>query len=113
MRLSEIFPLKKKTFPCVPSPSTVSLSPCLAFLFLSVFVSSAFFFFFLARLRLGQGHGAAESAVESRQVCVTNNYFPRRASERAPSISQSLEQTGPVSATLQAQGGSSCFSSAA
>ena len=46
MRLSEIFPLKKKTFPCVPSPSTVSLSPCLAFLFLSVFVSSAFFFFF-------------------------------------------------------------------
>ena len=107
-------PIKKKDISLCPFTLhclTFSLS-CLSFSFcLRLFCF--FFFFFLARLRLGQGHGAAESAVESRQVCVTNNYFPRRASERAPSISQSLEQTGPVSATLQAQGGSSCFSSAA
>lgn len=75
---------KKKAIPCVPSPSTVSLSPCLSFLFyFCLFLYCLFcFLFFLARLRHGQGHGAAESAVESRQVCVTNNYFPRRASTK-------------------------------
>lgn len=63
------------------------LSHFLSVLLFSFFLSSSLslllsLFFFLARLRLGQGHAAAaESEVESRQVCVTNNYFPRQASE--------------------------------
>lgn len=78
----------------------MSLHPPLSH-FLSVFLSvlvclfllSLFLFsFFLARLRLGQGHTADDSEVESRQVCVTNNYFPRQASEHR--ASPSLEQTG-------------------
>lgn len=83
MRLSETFPWKRH-FPVSlrPQLSHFSLS-CLFLFFLSL--SLLLSPFFLACLRLGQGQPAAESEVESRQVCVTNNYFPRQASEHRAS----------------------------
>lgn len=94
-----------------PCPFTLltlsrSLSLCLPYLFLSSSLSFFFrspFFFFLAHCRLGQGQPASESEVESRQVFVTNNYFPRQASaEHLPEFRPQW-QTGLVSLTLQAE----------
>lgn len=51
---------------------------------LSLFVPPPFFsFFFFAGLKLGQELARDESELESRQVCVTYNYFPRRAVQAA------------------------------
>lgn len=103
---------KKRQFPVSLHPPLSHFLPVLPFFFISVFfctVSFAFFFFWLAS---GMGKGTVLLKVQWK---VDRFVLPITTSpgERAPSISQSLEQTGPVSATLQAQGGSSCFSSAA
>lgn len=103
---------KKRQFPVSLHPPLSHFLPVFPFFFISVFfctVSFAFFFFWLAS---GMGKGTVLLKVQWK---VDRFVLPITTSpgERAPSISQSLEQTGPVSATLQAQGGSSCFLSAA
>lgn len=78
-------PLKKRHFPLSLHPSLSHFLSVLPFSSLSfclhLLLFYFFFFFCLVCLRLGQRHATAESEVESRQVCVTNNCFPRQESE--------------------------------
>lgn len=89
MRLSE-HSNRKSIFLCAATVSLCIQNP--------FFLCPAAFFFlippFLAGLRPGQEHTGDESELESKRVCVTSNYFPRRARRRCG-------QSWPVGLSVQ------------
>lgn len=86
----------KKTLPCVPFTLR-----CLTFFLshsslLRLFFSFFSFFYGSPRAWARAAPARRKATVEGRQVCVTDNCFPRRARQHQASQSEA-QQTGPVS----------------